>query len=80
MATTTVIGICLLVTPLIALLVPGEIQDRQAKHVGPRPLTSFQRRMVGGYVTRYAMDPLSDTPLPPPDEACRTERPRLVER
>ncbi|REE71407.1 hypothetical protein C8E05_0764 [Rhodococcus wratislaviensis] len=73
MATTTVIGICLLVTPIIAMLVLGEIRDRLAKHKGRHQLTEFQRRSLGRYVTRYALDTLSDNPLPPRD--CRTEPP-----
>ncbi|QDQ93043.1 hypothetical protein FND50_21320 [Rhodococcus sp. WB9] len=80
MTTTTVIGICVLVTPIIVMLVVGEIRDRGANRTGPQQVTEFQRRMAGGKVTRYAIYTLRDTPLPPPDkdDDCRTRPPRWI--
>lgn len=58
LTTITIIGICVLVVPMIAVFVLGKIGDRWAEHADPEQVAELRRRLSG----------ISDKPLPPPDE------------
>lgn len=58
MTTTTVIVICVLVVPVIAMLVLGEIGDHLTAHADPQKVAELRRHL----------STVTDTPLPPPHD------------
>ncbi|MDI9939177.1 hypothetical protein QM806_27705 [Rhodococcus sp. IEGM 1351] len=58
MTTATVIVICVLVAPIIAMFVLGEIGDRLTAHADPQKVAELRRRL----------STVTDTPLPPPHD------------